>query len=140
MTRSSAGLDILNRSECLRLLESAPVGRIAYTERALPAVMPVNFLLDRAESSVVVRTGEGSKLSAAARNAVVAFEADEFDQETRSGWSVLVVGRSTVVDEPTEVARLTDLHLDPWANSNRDHYIRIAIDQITGRRLPGNRH
>jgi nitroimidazol reductase NimA-like FMN-containing flavoprotein (pyridoxamine 5'-phosphate oxidase superfamily) len=136
MTRSAAGLDILTHRECLKLLASVPVGRIAYTEGALPAVTPVNFVLDENDSAIVIRTGQGSKLSAATRQAVVAFEVDEFDVATRTGWSVLVVGRSSAVDHPDDVARLDLMPLRPWAKSNRDRYIRISIDQITGRWLP----
>jgi nitroimidazol reductase NimA-like FMN-containing flavoprotein (pyridoxamine 5'-phosphate oxidase superfamily) len=136
MTRSSAGLDILSRPECLTLLASVPIGRIAYTEGALPAVTPVNFVIDEIGPAIVIRAGEGSKLSAATRQAIVAFEADEYDPADQTGWSVLVVGRSSVVDDPRETARHELLPLRPWANSNRDRFVRISIDQISGRRLP----
>ena len=69
---------------------SVPVGRIAYTRQALPAVEPVNFALDRGD--IVVKTDEGSKLAAATRNAVVAFEADCVEPDEHAGWSVTVVG------------------------------------------------
>ncbi len=77
MKLDSAGLEILSREECLDLLSSSPIGRIVFTDRALPAVQPVNFCLF--EGNVVIRTMAGSKLAAAARNAVVAFEVDDFD-------------------------------------------------------------
>ncbi|MEV0831043.1 pyridoxamine 5'-phosphate oxidase family protein [Nonomuraea rubra] len=63
-----------------------------FTDRALPAVQPVAFHLDG--ERIVIRTGIGSKLAAATRNAVVAFEADEFDPEERTGWSVTVIGHA----------------------------------------------
>jgi nitroimidazol reductase NimA-like FMN-containing flavoprotein (pyridoxamine 5'-phosphate oxidase superfamily) len=40
-------------------------------------VLPVNFCLDA--ERIVLRTGEGTKLDAASRNAVVSFEVDEID-------------------------------------------------------------
>ena len=133
---------MLTRAECLELLESAQIGRIAYTDRALPAIVPVNFVLDG--DHVVIRTGAGSKLAAATRNAVVAFEADAFDVEARSGWSVMVVGRSSVVDDPTETARLEQLPLKPWTPIERPHFVRIGLDVVSGRRIglraPGNGH
>ena len=53
-------------------------------------VLPVNHAVDGQD--VVFRTAHGSKLSAAEGQAVVAFEVDACDPQTRSGWSVLVHG------------------------------------------------
>jgi len=79
----SVGSEALDRGECLRLLGSVSIGRIIFTEHALPAAEPVNFAL--LGDAVVFRTAAGSRLAAAARNAVVAFEADEFHPATRAG-------------------------------------------------------
>jgi nitroimidazol reductase NimA-like FMN-containing flavoprotein (pyridoxamine 5'-phosphate oxidase superfamily) len=133
MKLDSAGLEVLSREECHKLLASVPIGRIVFTERALPAVQPVNFVVDGDE--VVIRTSVGSKLAAAARNAIVAFEADEFDPLTRTGWSVTAVGRARAVHDPAEIERLAGLGLTTWAPGSRDHYIVVRTDQITGRRL-----
>jgi len=81
-------LQVIPRDEALRLLASAPVGRVVFTLRALPAVLPVNFVLDG--DAVVFRTAPGSKLTAAVRNAVVAFQVDQIDPQTQTGWSVVV--------------------------------------------------
>ncbi|MEU6806599.1 pyridoxamine 5'-phosphate oxidase family protein, partial [Streptomyces neyagawaensis] len=43
---------VLDRQECLRLLAKVPVGRVVYTRRALPAVLPVNFALDSDDAVV----------------------------------------------------------------------------------------
>lgn len=40
-----------DRAECLSLLRTVPVGRIVFTECALPAIQPVNFTLDGASLS-----------------------------------------------------------------------------------------
>src|SRR5437868_8294177 len=95
MTLDSAGLQVLSPEECLLLLGSARIGRIVYTDRALPAVLPVAFCLDGTD--IVIRTAAGSTLAAATRNAVVAFEADDFDPDMRSGWSVTAVGHARAV-------------------------------------------
>jgi len=135
MRLDSSGLQVLTREECLRLLSSTPIGRIVFTDRALPAVQPVTFLLDG--ESIVIRTGLGSKLAAATRHSVVAFEADEFDPDLRTGWSVTAVGHAWAVEEPAEVARLAALPLTAWAPGDRDHYIVVAAEQISGRRITG---
>lgn len=133
MQLDSSGLVVLSREECLHLLASAAIGRIVFTDRALPAVQPVNFCLDG--ESIVIRTAIGSKLAAATRQAVVAFEADEFDPEMRTGWSVTTVGHARAVRDPTELARLAALPLLPWAPGSRDHYIVVGAEQISGRRI-----
>ncbi|GAA4203481.1 pyridoxamine 5'-phosphate oxidase family protein [Streptosporangium oxazolinicum] len=133
MKLDSAGLQILSRQECVALLVSASIGRIVFTDRALPAVQPVNFVLD--DEDIVIRTGLGSKLAAAASDAIVAFEADEFDHSTRTGWSVTAVGPARAVREPGEIERLSTLPLHPWAPGDHGHYIVVRAEQITGRRL-----
>ncbi|MGC5014247.1 pyridoxamine 5'-phosphate oxidase family protein [Streptosporangium sp. DT93] len=133
MRLDSAGLQILSRQECLALLGSVPIGRIVFTDRALPAVQPVNFALDA--ERVVIRTALGSKLAVAARDAIVAFEADAFAPVTRTGWSVTVVGPARAVCEPEEIEYLAGLPLHTWAAGGRDHYIVVGTEHITGRRL-----
>jgi nitroimidazol reductase NimA-like FMN-containing flavoprotein (pyridoxamine 5'-phosphate oxidase superfamily) len=123
----------LSRDECLALLASVPVGRIIYTRRALPAVELVNFALDQGD--IVIRTDRGGKLAAATRGAVVAFEADQLDLDTRSGWSVTAVGPSSEVTDPGDLARLRTLGLRPWAPGERDHFIRVSPVMLNGRRL-----
>jgi nitroimidazol reductase NimA-like FMN-containing flavoprotein (pyridoxamine 5'-phosphate oxidase superfamily) len=133
MTIDSVGLRVLTRAECVDLLGSTPIGRIVFTDRALPAVQPVNFVLDG--QNVVIRTGLGTKLAAAARNTVVAFEADEFDKEGRTGWSVTVIGHARAATDPAEIARLSRLPLTLWVPGGRDHYIVLPIEHISGRMI-----
>lgn len=133
------GLEILDVEECLRLLGSVSIGRIVFTDKALPAILPVNYLLY--DGSVIIRTGRGSKLATAARNAVVAFEADRFDTDEcgldyHRGWSVTVIGQAQEVTEPTERDMLTRLPLRAWAPGERDHYIRIPTELVSGHRIP----
>ena len=90
MWLDGAGLEILEREECLRLLASGGTGRIGLTVRALPAILPVRFVLDG--ERIVVRTGAASTLAAATRSAVVAFETDGRDDEPPREWSVVATG------------------------------------------------
>lgn len=129
-------LEVLSPEECISLAATVPIGRIVFTDRALPAVQPVNFLID--DGSVIIRTTQGSKLAAATRNAVVAFEIDEFDRWSQAGWSVTLVGRAQSVRDPAESARLARLPLQAWAPGPRDRFIRIRPEHINGRRLPAS--
>jgi nitroimidazol reductase NimA-like FMN-containing flavoprotein (pyridoxamine 5'-phosphate oxidase superfamily) len=129
----SSGLEILDREECLALLATVPVGRIVFTHHALPAVQPVNFVLDG--EAVIIRTAAGSKLTGAVHDAVVAFEVDEINADEHSGWSVTAVGHASVIRDEEERRRLEALPLRPWAPGKKNHFLRIPIDVVTGRRL-----
>ena len=135
MNVDSTDLEVLSPDECLALAATVPIGRIVFTDRALPAVQPVNFVIDH-DGSVIIRTTQGSKLAAATRNAIVAFEIDEFDPHFKAGWSVTMVGRAQVVRDPIEDARLAQLPLHTWAPGTRDRYIRIRPERVNGRRIP----
>ncbi|WP_203433154.1 pyridoxamine 5'-phosphate oxidase family protein [Jiangella asiatica] len=129
----SAGLEKLDRTTCYALLATVPIGRIVFTEAALPAIQPVNFVLDG--DDVIIRTGVGSKLAQAARSAVVAFEGDQYDEAALTGWSVVLVGRAEPVGDEAERHRLSTLGLTPWAPGDRPHFIRIRPEIVRGRRI-----
>ena len=133
MYSDGSALTQLPRDECLKLMASVPVGRVIYTRRALPAVELVNFALD--SGNIVLRTDRSGKLAAAARGAVVAFEADCLDLEYRAGWSVTAIGPSREVTEPEEIARLQTIGLTCWAPGARDHFIKISPEILNGRYL-----
>ena len=123
----------IDRASCLRLLGTAAVGRLVFTVRALPEIYPVNFALF--EGSVVIRVADTSRAVAGALDTVVAFQADRIDAETRTGWSVTVVGRSGEILDAGERRRVLALPLEPWAGGPRDRLLRIPLDRVTGRRL-----
>jgi nitroimidazol reductase NimA-like FMN-containing flavoprotein (pyridoxamine 5'-phosphate oxidase superfamily) len=133
MYSDGSALQHLSRDECLTLMASVPVGRIIYTRRALPAVELVNFALDHGD--IVIRTDRSGKLAAATRGVVVAFEADQVDAVSQSGWSVTAIGPSSEVTDPGELARLRTIGLRTWAPGTRDHFIRISPVMLNGRRL-----
>jgi uncharacterized protein len=127
------GLEVLDRDESLRLLGSAVLGRIAISSGALPTVLPVNFRFDGRR--ILFRTGVGTKLDAATDNAVVAFEVDEVDPATESGWSVVVTGMAREVKDHTELAGLESRPLARWASGDDDRVVSISVDLVSGRRI-----
>jgi len=126
-------LDVLDDGECRALLCSAPIGRIAFTEGALPAIQPVTFTVDGGE--IIIPTQQGSKVAAASRGAVVAFEVDDYDVVGRTGWNVTVVGAARLVSDPAGVRTLDALGTRAWAPTDDRCYIAIGIRLIRGRRL-----
>lgn len=129
------GLEILSMRQCLDLVRQSPVGRVAFMAEGAPVVLPVNHMV--VGNQIVFRSALGHTLDAAERHRPVAFEVDDFDTETRSGWSVVVRGRIETIDEELTAASLEEQGLDSWAPDVSD-WVRIVADEITGRRLSGH--
>ena len=130
-----AGLEILPFDRCLELLAAVPVGRVSFFADGEIVVLPVNHVVDGQDP--IFCTARGSKLSAAEGQNLVAFEADGYDERTKSGWSVLVNGRAQAVYEDAEIQRLSRLGLHPWVTAaERPFWIRILPTSINGRQTP----
>ncbi|MCX5554664.1 pyridoxamine 5'-phosphate oxidase family protein [Streptomyces sp. NBC_00038] len=132
----------LDSSEALKLLGSVSLGRIVFTQHALPTIRPVNHVLD--DGDIIIRTHEGAALTAHTGHAsgegvVVAYEADSIDPHTHLGWSVVATGYAHLVTDPDELARYRAM-LHPWANQTMDYAVRIRPDLITGIRLTAAPH
>jgi uncharacterized protein len=123
----------LSREECHTLLGRRHLGRLAFVDREMPLILPVNYVLD--DAAVIFRTDEGSKLDAAVRGAPVAFEVDGVDELERTGWSVLARGHAQAVTDPDQLDRLRQLPLVPWAPGAKPHYVRLEADEVSGRRI-----
>jgi uncharacterized protein len=129
------GLEVLDLAECLALLKSRPMGRLAYVDAGTPVVVPVNHLVDG--TTVVFRTTlAGGKLDAATTGQPVAFQLDDHDPARGSGWSVLVQGWLHVVDDAEAVERY-EARLDTWASGDLRYaeWLRVVPDHVSGRRL-----
>jgi hypothetical protein len=127
----------LGRAEALRLLTGATLGRIVFTRHALPAIRPVNHIVDQGD--VIIRTREAATLSLTGEHGgqagvVVAYEADSIDLESRLGWSVVVTGYAQLITDPRETARYQRL-LRPWVEQDTDCTVRIRPNMVTGYRL-----
>jgi len=127
-----AGLRILDRAECLRLLARVGVGRIAVTAGALPMILPVRYAVDGEQ--VVLCVGVGSTLDQATRQAVVAFEIDGSD--LGGEWSVSIVGVARPITDTDESARAEALPLPRWWLGRPHRFVSISTEHMTGRRSP----
>ncbi|WP_369029794.1 pyridoxamine 5'-phosphate oxidase family protein [Streptomyces adonidis] len=124
----------LGRDEALKLLAEAPLGRVVFSHQALPAIRPVNHLVE-ANGDIVIRTHTGAALlGRAAVSEVVAYEADDLDPATRTGWSVVVTGAACPVSDPAELGRYLTV-LTPWVDTEMDRVVRIRADIVSGYRL-----
>lgn len=123
----------LTSVECRSLIARGGVGRIAFSAVSGPVVLPVNFTV--INSSVVVRTSEGSLIEAHGDERA-AFEVDHVDEALCQGWSVLLQGQAHRVLQPGELRHVrASVKSAPWAGGERDVYVRIVPDQISGRRI-----
>jgi uncharacterized protein len=120
MGLDAAGLRVLTRAECLRLLRDVGVGRVALSHRALPMILPVHFRLD-ADERITITAVPGTTLHRGTDGTVVAFEAEGPAGAADPRWSVVVRGVAS--------HRAPDgQRLDPGRAA-----IRITVDQVTGR-------
>jgi hypothetical protein len=126
-------LEELDADECLRLLGTAAVGRLAVSVPTdSPLVVPVNYVL--VGRTILFRSGFGTKLRALASRPV-SFEVDDHDPATRTGWSVLVRGRAREARE-----RDVDPPLpEPWVPDDKPYLVQLEIRSLTGRRIVSTR-
>ena len=120
---------VLPEEECWSRLESASLGRLVTSVGGEPEIFPVNFVVQ--DRTVLFRTGEGTKLFVAVTSGKVAFEADSYD--VAEGWSVIVKGQAQVLKTDDEIRDAERAELFPWTATQKDHYIRVAPSEITGR-------
>jgi nitroimidazol reductase NimA-like FMN-containing flavoprotein (pyridoxamine 5'-phosphate oxidase superfamily) len=122
----------LGREQCLDLMESHHLGRVAWQAADLLQVLPVTYAMH--QGSAYFRTAPDSILAELAQPTSVALEVDELDQQYRSGWSIVMHGRTSAVSEPDALADLwASDSLVPWASGNRTLFIRIRPERVSGR-------
>lgn len=130
-TLDHQGMVVLTPEECWRLVESVPVGRVAFLDGGDPMILPVNHA--RVAHHVVFRTLRGTLLDEALMGKPVAFEVDGWDAPARTGWSVVIRG---VADLPADEDALRAMGLDAWADSvERSDWVQITAEEITGRKI-----
>lgn len=122
----------LPATECLALMRSHTVGRVGWNAADGPQILPVTYLLR--DDTIIFRTAPYGALSELRNAHRVAFEVDDFDVDTRTGWTVLVRGMIQAADNPDELAGLwTRQEPIPWAPGARNLVLAITPDHVTGR-------
>jgi nitroimidazol reductase NimA-like FMN-containing flavoprotein (pyridoxamine 5'-phosphate oxidase superfamily) len=127
-------LEELAERECVELLATQVVGRVAVVVDGRASVFPVNYVLDRRH--IVFRTDEGIKLAAARAGSMVTFEVDRSDPMYHTGWSVMATGQLEEVTDPEDLGRVRGLPVRAWGRSGQ-HWVRMPIASISGRRITG---
>ncbi|WP_329567739.1 helix-turn-helix domain-containing protein [Streptomyces sp. NBC_01361] len=123
----------LSVEECWTRLSTHGVGRVAINGPAGPFIVPLNYSV--VDGTIAYRTAPDAT-PATAVGTHVAFEVDHIDEALSQGWSVLLQGQARAVSDADTVRRLNALaYSDPWAGGERDMWIRIDPDSISGRRI-----
>ncbi len=130
-----AYVDVLTEEVCRFLLSNEEVGRVSFMdEDGYPVVLPVNYVSEG--DFIVFRTAPGTKLEDIPLRRV-AFEVDHLSLSNRSGWSVLVQGHGEEITHALDLshAALRERPVEPWAPGDKEHWLAIRIQRISGRRI-----
>jgi len=119
----------LTPDECWSLAVTQPVGRLVWTGSAGPTVVPVNF--EVTGRRVHVRTTAYSVLARECDDSPVAFEVDDYDAETRKGWSVVMRGHAHLDYRGSDGSDDPDV----WPGGSRALRVTIDVDEVSGRRV-----
>ncbi len=120
----------LHQRECWRLLNTTQVGRLSYSEAAMPVIRAVPFVVDGGSVVVAMRLPV-LQPDLFADPTVVAFEAGDWRPGRHEGWSVRFVGKAEAVQEyalPDLLAR----GLTSWIEGGPALYVRIRAEILSG--------
>jgi hypothetical protein len=132
---NKASLVELSFDECVQLLKTSQVGRIAIAaDRDFPLVLPVNYLAIETRDGravIAIKTRKGNVIDTASDP--VAFQVDGIDPTRHEGWSVLVQGWIEHTD-PEAHPIWDEIAVGEWL-SDRDELLIIDPVQVAGRWL-----
>lgn len=123
--------------ECVRLLQSTPIGRLGVIVEGRPEIFPVNHVYDQETGCVSFPTEPRTKMRAALEWPWVAFEVDGSEVGREGSWSVLVVGRAEEITDQDLIGRLVQqrgIRVD-YAGRGSVRWLRIRASKVTGRRV-----
>lgn len=130
---STPTLESLEPDECRALLGRGGIGRAVFVGDRGAMALPVNFRVDH--DTVVFCTGDGAIAAAVRGGGSVGIEVDHLDEARGEGWSVIVSGEATLVDDPGELRRIEGLGIEPWAGGDRNLAVRVTERELSGRRI-----
>ena len=99
-------------------------------------ILPVNYIL--ADACVIFRTAKDGEIFRHALDSICAFEIDDTDEFFESGWSVVVVGPLQLATEDDFARMLHGGVPEPWAAGDRWMFVRLACEDVSGRRVIGH--
>jgi nitroimidazol reductase NimA-like FMN-containing flavoprotein (pyridoxamine 5'-phosphate oxidase superfamily) len=132
MSESFGVNEPLDPPRCVALLATVGIGRVVFTNRAMPAVRPVRFAVH--DDAVWFRIPAGDMMLACVLDTVVAVAVDDVTTDLGAGWFVTVVGRAREVRDQRLVSEIDALL--PAADHSRDErYVRVLVESVSGSRI-----
>ncbi len=124
-------VSVLSVEDCWSCLRSTDIGCLAVVIDDRPDIFPVNYAVDH--SSIIFRSGEGTKVDAVLENPRVAFEVDGIEPESGTAWSIVVKGRAEPITATDDLLDTMSLDIFPWQSGKKNRFIRIIAEVVTGR-------
>lgn len=114
----------LSGDECRQLLRARGVGRVGWQSAQGPQILPVTYTVTG--ELIAFRTRPNSIMGEFLERVEVSFEIDDVDEETATGWSVLVRGyaKGYLAEAPEGVVLPM-----PWAPG--DHPLTVVITPVS---------
>ncbi len=134
--RDRLGMQVMEQAECWDLIREQPLGRLAVTMSGAPHIIPINHATRDGE--ILFVSVAGTKLEAVLQRPGLpaTFEVDDFDVDTRTGWSVIVRGHLHPVVDLVDHTSLDIAGRPIWLDGYRDrNWLRLVPDHVGGRRL-----
>jgi len=122
---------VLSQSQCQSLLASGNFGRISFTMRALPVIMPVTY--GYLGGSVILGMNDGPARRAVAGGNVIALGVDNGNAQDPF-WTVLAIGRAAEITERTQTLEFDRMGLTDLTGIPAQHYLQLQPDILTGYR------
>ncbi len=118
----------LSNEECRQLVRAGAVGRVAWAAAGGLQVLPVSYTVNA--ELIAFSTRPDSVMAAFLEPQDVVFEVDDIEEDTATGWSVLVRGRATgcLGEIPAGIRPPK-----PWAPGEHPLTVVIAPSSYTGR-------
>jgi len=124
----------LSYGKCRELLAAGVFGRVGVCTPQTPVILPVNYAV--VGEAIIFRTTPHGVVANHEWDSPIAFEVDHVDYADHKGWSVLATGRADRIEDADEIARIKRTwEPQPWAGGDRPLYVRLAWEELTGRRL-----
>jgi hypothetical protein len=117
----------ISGDECRQLVRARAVGRVAWASAAGVQVLPVSYTVT--DDRIAFRTSPDSVMGALLDPTDVVFEIDDVEEDTATGWSVVVRGRATGHLDGVDGIELPR----PWSPGENRLTVVIEPSDYTGR-------
>jgi nitroimidazol reductase NimA-like FMN-containing flavoprotein (pyridoxamine 5'-phosphate oxidase superfamily) len=124
----------LSAEQCWEMLRAHEFGRLAFRLVDDVHITPINYAVNH--HTLLFRTAEGNKLLSVVMGSEVAFEIDEYDDD--SARSVVVRGTPRLLEEH-QAHQAENVPLRPWVGTHKYNTVQIVPKDVTGRAFPLSR-